>query len=344
MTKKQDYYNILGIKQNASDEEIKKAYRQMALKYHPDCNPNNPKEAEDKFKKVSEAYSVLSDSEKRQIYDQYGTVDNRINTPHSAGFGNWPGINIDDIFSSFFSYSTPNQHVQSGTDVQIIIDITLEEAYHGVDKSVSFNRKIICSECKGEGGKISACSHCKGYGRVRNDHGGFVQISTTCSRCHGTGKQVDVICTTCKGKRVISENSTINVQMPAGIHHRQTIRYRGMGNIDRGSQPGDFYCLVQIKPHPVFTRDGNDLHASLEVHFSDLCLGSTCKVQTIDGKSHQFNIPKSTQIGQVFKIKGKGMLSQGKTGNMYVTINTSVLKNINHKTEEILKKLKETTN
>lgn len=341
---KQDYYSILGVAKSASAEEIKKAYRQLALKWHPDRNKDNVKEAETQFKKISEAYSVLSDPDKRRNYDQYGTADTRGFQEAWSNFGGFGGfstggINFDDIFGSFFG-GGPLRN--SGTTLQSILDITLEEAYSGVAKSVTYPRKKTCPDCQGVGGKGAPCSGCNGQGRVQSGHGPMrITISMPCPECRGAGIRPTTICPKCNGHRYISEQNTVRVEVPAGIHHGQAIRFPRQGNLDKGSVPGDFLCKINIIPHPTFIREGEDLKQVINVSFADLCLGTSIEIKTIEGSAAHLKIPEGTQIGQVFRMKGKGMPTRNSHGDMYVIVNSAIPKNLSTKAKKVLKEFRD---
>lgn len=360
MADKRDYYEVLGINRNASDEELKKAYRKLAKKYHPDVNPDD-KDAEMKFKEVNEAYEVLSDPEKRLKYDRFG---------HSAfeqggfngGFGGFGDIGFGgfgDIFESFFGSafsgsssgfgrrtSRSKTGPQRGADLQYRLDITFEEAAFGSEKEINLNRTEECSACKGTGANqgtgFETCRHCNGTGQVQikqsTPFGHFVNIKT-CDVCRGEGKIIVTPCQKCKGSGRIRKNVKIKISVPAGIDNGQTISLRREGEPGlRGGPAGDLYIEIRVKPHPIFARKGNDIICEIPITFVQSALGGELDIPTLEGKI-KYNIPEGTQTGTVFKLKGKGIpyLRGSGKGDLLFKVNIEVPKRLNEKQKEILK-------
>ncbi|MBR4893213.1 MAG: molecular chaperone DnaJ [Clostridia bacterium] len=358
MAEKRDYYEVLGISKGATPEEIKKAYRQMAKKYHPDVNPDN-KEAQDKFVEVNEAYEVLSDPDKRSKYDTYG---------HSAfdpngGFGGFDGGfsgfgGFSDIFENMFSGfggfgggTTQRTGPQRGRHVEKVIEIDFLEAAFGVEKEVTISRNEKCEKCDGTGGKtkddVKTCPVCNGSGQERVVQrtvlGQFVNMRT-CSRCNGRGKIVENPCSECRGSGNVRKSRTIKVNIPAGIDHGQRISLRGEGEAGKfGGPSGDLYITVAIKKHPVFVREDYDVFVEIPITFSEAALGGKIIVPTIHGKV-EMTIPEGTQNDDRFILKGKGIpnLRGNGKGNQYVTVSVEVPKKLSQKQKEILKDFQET--
>ena len=360
---KRDYYEVLGIKKGATDAEIKKAYRKMAQKYHPDMNPGN-KEAEAKFKEVNEANEVLSDPEKRARYDQYGFagVDPNFNPGvggGSGGFGGFGGgfggfdFDLGGIFNDFFGGGGTQQRrsaPQQGEDIVSKVTITFEEAAFGVEKEVEISRVEDCQTCHGtgcaEGSTPETCPDCHGTGSIRTSRqtplGAFVQ-TTSCPRCNGRGKIIKNPCPTCKGKGKVRHNKKIKVKIPAGIDFGQSIRIRGEGHAgSNGGPAGDLLVAVTVQPHPLFTRDGANLRCQIPISFTQAALGAEIEVPTLDGKV-RYTVPEGTQSGTTFRLKGKGMPYVGyKTrGDLYVTAVVHTPTGLTAEQKELLRKLEE---
>ena len=317
---KRDYYEVLGVPKGASAEEIKKAYRKSAMKYHPDRNPGN-KEAEEKFKELGEAYEVLSDDDKRSRYDQFGHagVDPNFGAggDYGGGFGGFSGFgDFGDIFGDIFGggrrTSTRNAPRQ-GEHVGIRMEVTFEEAAFGTEKEVQIPRVENCAACNGSGsadGKVETCSQCRGSGQVRvtqNFMGMAMQTSTTCPSCNGQGKIITNPCSTCRGKGKVRRNHKLKIKIPAGIDHNQTVRVRGEGSVGSNGGPnGDVMVEILIRRHRIFERDGVDVWCEVPISFTQAALGSVIEVPTIDGKI-TFDLPEGTQTGREFTISGKGI-------------------------------------
>jgi len=308
---KSDYYDILGINKNASDDEIKKAYRKLALKYHPD--KNKKKDAEARFKEISEAYSVLSDSQKRQVYDQYGHAgENRVH-------GGWHAVNPGEVSSSFFGsgFGFARQRRRRGSDIHVHVPVTLEEVSTGTKKRVTLERYTRCHKCKGEGGTGQSCTNCGGYGQVRHQQGPM-QVITTCRACGGAGMQITEKCVTCDGEGLITENPTISVQIPPGIASNETIVVEGEGHQEELNLPrGHVGCVIQVKKHPVFSRRGQHLLTVQKISMVQACLGDKTAIPTIDGTKVEVRIPPGTQPGQILRVKGQGLPTLAR-GNMII--------------------------
>ncbi|TAL26466.1 MAG: molecular chaperone DnaJ [Nitrospirae bacterium] len=342
-----DYYELLGVSKGASQDEIKKAYRKLARKYHPDLNPGD-KASEQKFKEINEAYSVLGDEKKRAEYDQFGK------TPFEAG-GPWfegarPDFNqsynfsggFEDIFSDFLGGGRRGfeNFPHRGADMLLGVELSLEEAFTGVTRPITLNREIICRTCNGTGAEsYQTCDRCKGSGRLQASKG-FFKMSQTCPACGGTGKRMTGVCRTCSGKGNILQTETIKAKIPAGVDTGSIVKLRGMGGAGQsGGPPGDLRIEVTIKPHPVFTRKDNDLYADVPITFGEAALGAKIEVPTIDGIA-VMTIPQGTQGGQKFKLSGKGFLSPktGARGSQYVIAKIVIPKDIG-KAKEAIKEI-----
>ena len=319
---KRDYYEVLGVEKGASADEIKKAYRKSAMKYHPDRNPGD-KEAEEKFKELGEAYEVLSDDEKRSRYDQFGFagVDPSYGGGGAGGFGGgfggFGGFDFGDIFGDFFGGGTRRQSAQNaprrGENVGARLDLTFEEAAFGTEKEVAAQRIENCAVCNGSGsadGKIETCSQCRGSGQVRTVQtimGMQMQSTTTCPQCSGRGKIVKNPCNTCRGKGKVRRTQKVKVNVPAGINEGQTVRLRGEGCVGSNGGPnGDLMVDIYIKRHPIFERDGVHVYCEVPISFTQAALGAEIEIPTLDGKV-KFDLPEGTQTGKVFSLSGRGI-------------------------------------
>lgn len=319
MAEKRDYYEVLGVEKGASAEEIKKAYRKAAMKYHPDRNPGD-KTAEEKFKELGEAYEVLSDDDKRARYDQYGHagVDPNFGAGQGSGFGGFGDFgDLGDIFGSFFGggssrRSNPNAP-RRGENVGVRLDLTFEEAAFGCEKEVSVPRIENCAACNGSGsadGAVETCSYCRGAGQVRttqNFMGMSMQSTSVCPQCNGRGKIVKTPCTTCRGKGKVRHTQKLKVKVPAGIDMGQAFRVPGQGNVGTNGGPnGDVMVEVTIKRHPIFQRNGMDVYCEVPISFAQAALGGEIEVPTLDGKV-TYDIPEGTQTGKEFVLSDKGI-------------------------------------
>jgi molecular chaperone DnaJ len=336
---KRDFYEILGLAKNASDDDIKKAYRKLAMKYHPDRNPDS-KGAEEKFKEAKEAYEMLSDPQKREAYDRYGHAGVDPNMG-AGGFGGGGGGFADafgDIFGDIFGGAAGGARggrggpqVYRGADLRYNLEITLEQAANGFDTTIRVPSWDGCDTCHGSGAKPgtspTTCPTCAGHGQVRMQQG-FFSIQQTCPKCHGTGKIIPEPCPTCAGAGRIKRNKTLEVKIPAGIDDGMRIRSSGNGEPGmNGGPPGDLYVEIHIKAHPVFQRDGDDLHCEMPISYATAALGGEIEVPTLGGKV-SFTVPEGTQSGKVFRLRGKGVkgVRSGLAGDLFchVVVETPV--------------------
>ena len=313
---KRDYYEILGVAKNASDDEIKKAYRKLAMKFHPDRNPDD-KGAEEKFKEAKEAYEVLSDGDKRAAYDQFGHegVNPQGGPGGFGGFGSAGGFDFSDIFEGIFGGGMGGggrgrSNVYRGADLRYNLEITLEEAARGTETKIRIPTLEECENCHGSGAKPgtqpTTCPTCQGHGQVRMQQG-FFSIQQTCPRCQGSGKIVAEPCGTCNGQGRIKKHKTLSVKIPAGVDEGDRIRLAGEGEAGvNGGPPGDLYVQIHLKAHPLFKRDGDDLHCEMPVSFATAALGGEVEIPTLDGHA-RLKVAAETQSGQVLRLKGKGI-------------------------------------
>ena len=315
---KRDYYEVLGVAKNASDDEIKKAYRKLAMKHHPDRNPDD-KSAEEKFKEAKEAYEVLSDSDKRAAYDQFGHegVNPQGGPGGFGGFGGGAaGFDFSDIFEGIFGGAAGGgggrgrSNVYRGADLRYNLEITLEEAARGTETKIRIPTLEECDTCKGTGAKAGTqpqtCPTCQGHGQVRMQQG-FFSIQQTCPRCHGTGKIIAEPCSTCNGQGRVKKHKTLSVKIPAGVDEGDRIRLAGEGEAGvNGGPAGDLYVMIHLKAHQLFTRDGDDLHCEMPVSFATAALGGEIEIPTLEGQA-RIKIPAETQGGKVFRLRGKGI-------------------------------------
>jgi molecular chaperone DnaJ len=313
---KRDYYEILGVPKNASEDDIKKAYRKLAMKHHPDRNPND-KAAEEQFKEAKEAYEMLSDASKREAYDRFGHAGVDPNAAGAAGgqgFGGFADV-FGDIFGDIFGGAQGGRggarsNVFRGADLRYAMDVSLEQAAHGFETEIRVPSWENCDTCKGSGAKPGTkpqtCRTCSGQGSVRVQQG-FFSIQQTCPTCHGSGKVVPDPCEACDGVGRVKRNKTLQVKIPAGIDEGMRIRSAGNGEPGvNGGPPGDLYVEIHVKEHPVFQRDGDDLHCHVPVMMTAAALGGTVKVPTLGG-SAEIELPEGTQTGKTFRLRGKGI-------------------------------------
>lgn len=344
MTKK-DYYEILGVSRSASSDEIKKAYRQLALKYHPDRNPGD-KDAEERFKEAAEAYEVLHEADKRRIYDQYGHEGLQ-----GSGFQGFEGA--DDIFNSFsdlfgemfgFSSGRRRRRPTRGADIRYDQTLTLEEAAAGTEIKLEIPKSERCEQCEGSGAEPGSspetCSTCGGKGQVYRSQG-FFTISTTCPRCNGSGQFIAKPCTSCNGSGTVARKKHLQVKIPAGVDNGAAMRITGEGELgELGGPPGDLYVIISVEPHEIFERQGDDLYLEQAISFTQATLGSASTVPTIDGESAELEIKPGTQPDDVYTLKGKGIkhLKGGGNGDLKVVIRVHIPKKITPEQEELLRK------
>ncbi len=359
MAEKRDYYEVMGVPKNASEDEIKKAYRKLAKKYHPDLNPGD-KTAEEKFKELNEAYEVLSDKDKKARYDQFGHAGVGPNFGGGPGGGSpfTGGIDLGDIFDSFFGgfgggtrRQNPNAP-RRGSDTEAVVNISFEEAAKGCKKTVSFSKIDSCKDCDGSGAEkgtsAKTCPQCGGSGRVsvsQRTPFGVVQTSRGCDRCGGSGKVIEHPCKTCGGTGRVRRQKTIEVNIPAGIDNDQVLNVRGQGNAGQNGGPaGDLQVYVNVRPHPIFERRGNDVWCEMPITFSQAALGAEVTVPTIDGKV-SYQVREGTQPGDVFKLRGKGIpyVNGRGRGDQYVQVTVEVPRNLTQKQKDVLKEFDSST-
>ena len=373
MAEKRDYYEVLGVNKNATDDELKKAYRKMAKKYHPDANPDNKEEAEKKFKEVNEAYETLSNPQKRKMYDQFGTADPQgfggaggpfgggysYSTSGFDGFGDFG--DLGDIFSSFFGggfggrqSSRKSNGPRKGSDLNLSMDITFEEAFLGTEKEVIINRNETCDVCHGTGAKPGTnpikCPDCHGTGQVtqvQNTILGQVQTTRTCGKCHGTGEVITDVCENCKGKGTIRKQPKIKVKIPAGIDDNQTVVLKNEGDPgEKGGPNGDLYITVRVKKHSVFSRKGNTVLCEVPITITQATLGADLQIPMVDGSKETYRIPEGTQTGTKFTIRNKGFKSVNSTaqGDFVFTVTVQTPKRLSKEQRELLTQLAKTMN
>ena len=359
MAEKRDYYEVLGIQKGASEDEIKKAYKKLARKYHPDMNPGD-KEAEEKFKEVNEANEVLSDPEKKARYDQFGFAGVDPNYGAGAGGGAYGGGfdfgDLGDIFGSFFGGGFGGQRrnpnaPQRGESIRASVSISFTEAAFGCEKSVTIERSEQCPTCKGSGCAPGTtpeiCPDCHGSGTVqtrRQTPMGVFASNGPCRKCGGTGRLIHQPCSDCRGSGAVRKRRTIKVNIPAGIDHGQTISLRGQGGAGKNGGPaGDLLITVMVQPHEIFRRDGVDVFCEAPITFTQAVLGAELEIPTIDGKV-KYSIPEGTQTGTVFRLKGKGIpvLNGRGRGDQYVTVTIETPRNLNKEQKEALRRFSET--
>ena len=318
---KRCYYEVLSVERSANDEQLKKSFRRLAMKFHPDRNPDA--EAQEKFKEAKEAYEILSDGHKRAAYDQHGHAA----FEHGMGGGRGGGFNGDvgdifgDIFSDIFGMGgRGGGRARRGSDLRYLIELDLEEAVFGVDKQIEVPTLVECGTCKGNGsadGKTSTCSTCKGHGRVRMQNGIF-SIQQACPHCAGSGKVITNPCRECQGEGRVHDERTLAVKIPAGVDNGDRIRLTGQGEAGpSGTIPGDLYVEVRVREHAIFQRDGDDLHCEIPLRFGQAALGAEIKVPTLEGEA-EIKVPAETQTGKVFRLRGKGVKSvrSGRHGDL----------------------------
>ena len=361
MAEKRDYYEVLGIQKGASEDEIKKAYKKLARTYHPGVNPGD-REAEEKFKEVNEANGVLSDPEKKARYDQFGFAG--VDPNYGAGAGGAGGFgggfdfgDLGDIFGSFFGGGfgggqrrNPNAP-QRGESIRASVSVSFTDAAFGCEKSVTLERSEMCGTCKGNGcapgTTPEVCPDCHGTGTVqvrRQTPMGVFASNGPCRKCGGTGRLIHQPCPDCRGGGTVRKRKTIQVTIPAGIDHGQTISLRGQGNAGKNGGPaGDLLITVMVQPHDLFRRDGVDVFCEAPITFTQAVLGAELEIPTIDGKV-KYSIPEGTQTGTVFRLKGKGIpvLNGRGRGDQYVTVTIETPRNLNKEQKEALRKFSET--
>ncbi len=373
MAQKRDYYEVLGVEKTATDDELKRAYRKLAKKYHPDANPDDKEGAEAKFKEINEAYETLSDKQKRQMYDQFGFDGPQFGGGQGGGyysygsgfdgFGGFTDFNdlgdLGDIFSSFFGGGSSRSRSNSnsprkGADLKVNLDITFEEAYSGVEKEISINRNEVCKSCNGTGAKSGTtpvtCSTCNGQGKVKQVvTTPFGQMATqkVCNTCGGTGKVIKEPCIDCRGKGRLRKIVKIKVKIPEGIDEGQTIVLKGEGEPGINNGPkGDLYIVVHIKRHNIFSRRGDHVFCEVPITFTGATLGTEIEIPMVDGGKEKYRIPEGTQTGTRFTIKNKGFKSVNGNwrGDFVFTVVVQIPKRLTHEQRELLVELAKTMN
>ena len=351
---KKDYYEVLGINRDASDDEIKKAYRKLAMKHHPDRNPENPK-AEEHFKEAKEAYETLSDAQKRAAYDQYGHAAFEAGgmgggSPFGAGAGA-QGFDFSDIFGDIFGGNRGGGRTsaQRGADLRYNLEITLEQAARGTETEIRIPTMAECETCHGSGAKAgtsaTTCTTCGGHGQVRMQQG-FFSVQQACPRCHGTGKIIASPCKPCNGQGRIKKHKTLSVKIPPGVDNDDRIRLTGEGELGANGGPaGDLYVVVHLKPHAVFQRDHNDLHCEMPISFSTAALGGEIEIPTLDGKAG-IKIPAETQSGKQFRLRGKGIkgVRSATHGDLHCHVIVETPVNLTERQKELLREFEQSIN
>jgi molecular chaperone DnaJ len=351
---KKDYYEVLGVNRDAGDEEIKKSFKKLAMKFHPDRNPDNPK-AEESFKEAKEAYEILSDEQKRAAYDQYGHAG----VDQSMGGGGFSGFNsgnfsdaFGDIFGDIFGGGgggrNQRSNVYRGADLRYNLEISLEEAAKGTETKIRIPVQTNCETCHGSGARPGTspvtCTTCNGHGQVRMQQG-FFSVQQTCPKCHGSGKMVKEPCPTCHGGGRVKQNKTLNVKIPAGVDEGDRIRLSGEGEAGvNGGPTGDLYVVVHLKEHAIFQREGANLHCEMPISFSTAALGGEIEVPTLDGAA-KMKIPTETQTGSVFRLRGKGIkpLRSSEHGDLMVHVVVETPVRLTEKQKELLREFESST-
>lgn len=355
---KRDYYEVLGIPKGGSKEDIKRAYRKLAVKYHPDRNQDNP-EAEEKFKEATEAYEVLSDEKKRQTYDQFGFAGlegmGGGAGQNSSAFRDFEDIfgDFGGIFDSFFGGGGGGRRSQGGrsarmrgADLRYDMDISFKDAVFGTKVEVSYARQASCKTCNGSGaengGGKKVCSTCGGSGQVRRSSG-FFSIAQPCPSCRGEGSVIENPCRSCQGTGSVKKNQTIKVTIPAGIDQGKRINIPGQGDAGQnGGPPGDLYVYIRVKPHKFFEREGNDLYCAMPISFTQAALGTELNIKTLDEKTVRLKVPAGTQNGKIFRLRGEGvphLHAEGRRGDFYIKIQVEVPSKLNGKAKSLIKDL-----
>lgn len=349
---KRDYYEVLGIDRGASDKDIKKAYRRMAMKHHPDRNPGD-KEAEESFKEINEAFEVLSDGQKKAAYDQYGHAGVDPSMGGMGGAGGFAGGNFGDIFGDVFGDifgaggGRSRSSVQRGADLRYQLELSLEEAVRGVTKKIRIPTLVSCTECDGSGAKKGTqpvgCTTCGGIGQVRMQQG-FFSVQQTCPDCRGTGKMIKDPCHACHGEGRVQEYKTLSVKIPPGVDTGDRIRLAGEGEAgSNGGPAGDLYVQVSVADHPIFQRDGKHLYCEVPITFVDAALGGELEVPTLEGRV-KLKIPEETQTGKLFRLRGKGVIPVrgGSAGDLMCRVVVETPVKLTERQKELLQELEET--
>ena len=346
---KRDYYEVLGIQKGADEKEIKRAYKRLAMKYHPDRTKGD-KESEEKFKEINEAYEVLSDKEKRATYDQFGHAAFENGGAGAGGFGGFSGADFGDIFGDMFGDifggGRGRQRVVRGEDLRYDIEITLEEAVRGTKKDIQINTLAQCEHCHGSGAekdsKVETCATCHGTGRIRQQRGFFV-TEATCPHCNGSGKKIEKPCKKCHGDGRVHKKKNLSVTIPAGVDTSNQLRLSGEGAAgENGAPAGDLYVVIHVKEHHIFERDGSNLYCEVPISFTMAALGGEIEVPTLDGRV-KLKIPEGTQTGKLFRMRGKGITAARSSyaGDLICKIIVETPISLNEEQKELLRKLEE---
>jgi molecular chaperone DnaJ len=336
-----DYYNILGVEKESTDKEIKKSYRKLSKKYHPDVNPDKP-DAEEKFKEIADAYSILSNKEKRENYDMYGNPDGQPNP-----FGGGSGINMDDVLSSFFGNANPfggrqqRKRQVKGSDIRINIKLTLNDIFDGVHKNIKYKRKESCNNCRGSGGKSSRCVKCGGHGiltQIQNTPLGRMQNTVTCNSCGGNGLILVNPCKVCKGSGNSTIEEMLEFDVPKGIMDGEIMVIKGKGNFIKGGLNGDLLVNITEIPHEKFKRNGLDIHQRINLGYKDLVLGTPTEIETLNGKI-RINIKSGTQVGHILRVPNKGIKRGNQNGDMLIEIWLDIPKDVKNGDKTLIEQL-----
>ena len=351
---KRDYYEVLGVERGASEAELKNAYRRLAMKYHPDRNPDD-EGAIEKFKEANEAYEILTDAQKRAAYDQYGHAGVDPSMGGGAGAGGFAGGNFSDIFGDVFGDifggggggGRGRSSVQRGSDLRYTLELDLEEAVRGTTVTIRVPTLVECGTCDGSGAKKGTspvtCTTCGGHGQVRMQQG-FFSVQQTCPRCHGTGKMITDPCRDCGGQGRVEEQKTLSVKVPAGVDTGDRIRLAGEGEAGvNGGPSGDLYVVVSVREHKIFQRDGKNLYCEVPISFADASLGGELEVPTLDGRV-KLKIPDGTQTGKLFRLRGKGVtpVRGGSPGDLLCRVAVETPVNLTKRQRELIQELRET--
>jgi len=350
LSSKRDYYEILGVAKSATDQEMKSAYRKLALQYHPDRNPGD-KQAEDRFKEAAEAYSILTDAQKRAAYDRYGHAGLGGAAGGNAGFDPSVFADFSDVLGDIFGFGDMfggrrgGSRAQRGSDLRYDLELKFEDAAFGVTKQIKYSRHESCVECAGSGAQQgsgpSTCTTCNGHGQVRFQQG-FFSITRTCSQCSGSGKIIKNPCKSCKGEGRMVRERTVELKIPAGVDNGDKMRVSGEGDTGgNGAPDGDLYVVLSVKDHEIFERREHQLYCHIPVSFPQAALGSEIMVPTLEGEDVTLKVPAGTQTGSTFRIKGRGVSKRGGSsrGDLYVTVDVAVPAKLSREQKELITKL-----
>ena len=341
-----DYYDVLGVEKNASDDDIRRAYRRLAMRYHPDRNQDDPASAEAKFKDVRKAYQVLSDSDTRARYDRFGHEG--LEGMQGQGFSGAEGFGdiFGDIFSDIFGAGRQSSRQAKGANLKYTLDLDLEDAVRGIETEINVPRMVGCETCNGSGSRPgtvpSTCGTCGGHGQVRMQQMGF-SLQQTCPKCHGQGKVVTDPCLDCDGHGRVHKTSRLSVEIPAGIDHGNQIRLSGKGEAGPGgAPPGDLYVQIHLRSHPIFERDGNNVYCQIPIGFTTAALGGTVEIPTLGGRAN-LKVKPETQTGEVVRLRGKGIrgIRSQQVGNQYCKLIVETPVNLTHEQKTLLEDFEE---